>query len=216
MDNNEDYKNQLKTHLKDVEGFSEKIYKDSKGNDTIGYGFNLDAPDVAGYMQMNGYDRERLDREGLPVEAADQLKDFVIGKEEDKLKKRLPDVYDNLPSNEKAAVMSLFYNSPNLIGPDMTGYLANGDKLNAAKEILTKSNKNKDIGTGFRRMKEAEMFSGADQIENVFKILSPEERVELQKMVESSDNENVKRDVINRYGKYLNPPSRSPAFTKLK
>lgn len=214
MDSSNNYKSQLKPFLKELEGFSKDVYKDSRGFDTVGYGFNLDAPETAGYLAANGYDANKIREQGMSEEDADRIKDFIIDKEEEKLRKRIPESFDTLSENEKAAVMSLHYNSPKLIGPSLQGYLASGDKLNAAKEIATRSNKNKELGVAFRRLKEAEMFNS--NLGDVFKIMSPEEKYELQQIINNSDNENVKRDITERYGSFLGLKPTPIKFTKLR
>lgn len=214
-DNSQDYKAQLREHLKDVEGFSPTTYKDTKGNDTVGYGFNLNSPDTVGYMKLHGLDPERMKTEGMGQVDADTIQDFILNKDQEKLNQKLPNIFNNLQSNQQAALGSLHYNSPKLIGPNLTNYIANGDNLNAAREILANSNKNKELGIGFRRMKEADMFSGGN-LGDVFKILSPEEKANIIDMVNSSDNENVKRDIIQKYGDALGLSPQKISFNKLR
>ena len=136
------YREALKPFLKEVEGYSSTIYPDAKGNPTVGYGFNLNSPEVVSTLNAHGYDLEKIQKEGLPEEVADKIKDSILDREENSFKNSItPEKFESLSDNEKSALMSMQYNSPGLIGPNMRGYLGADDKINVAREILLNSNK---------------------------------------------------------------------------
>lgn len=207
------YENLLIPHLEDVEGFSDKVYYDQNKNPTVGYGFNLNSGDTVNYLKNHGISVEDVYKNGMNKEVASKIKRAMIPQEEKKLRDMHPGIMDMLAPNEQAAVMSLFYNNPKLVGPSLRGYLASGDKLNAAKEVLLKSNKDKDLGIAFRRMKESELLY--PKMEDIAKIMTPEEKLELQSILQNSKNENVKRDIYNRYGNSLGLVPAPVKFNKL-
>ncbi len=147
-----DYKTKTLELLKKHEGFAPSVYNDSNGNPTVGYGFNLNAPDTKYLLESEGYTKDRLDKEGITQEVADKIKSTIFDKEEQKLKESFGDFYDQIPENKKVVLNSLFYNSPQLVGPRVRQYLADGDDLALAKEVALYSNKNNELGVLKRRV----------------------------------------------------------------
>ena len=150
----EDYRPNLENFLASYEKFVPKMYKDSEGHDTFGYGFKA-TPENLGIANMLGYSQDRLTNEGMSEEDAKKMKRMLIDKYDQRLNKDLEGVFETLPANKKAALASMYYNSPALIGPNLKQYVANNDDLGLAKEIVTNSNKNNSPGLLRRRLDEA-------------------------------------------------------------
>ena len=210
-----DYLNPL---LEQSEGFSETPYQDQRGFTTVGHGFNLDAEDTANLMRLKGIDVDgiKANTSTLSREQADDVRNSLLDKKEEMLKHRInPDMYDMLSENKKAALMSLMYNSPGLIGPNLIQSVSGDDDINAAREIMLNSNKKKDPGILHRRIKEAEMYSG-DNFGNVIKTLTPDEKKQMLDIINKTQNENTKLEILNTYGRQLGLTPEPIAFNKFK
>lgn len=219
MDNKpKTFKDYLNPLLEESEGFSEVPYQDQRGFTTVGHGFNLDAEDTANLMKLQGIDVDSLkaNQSKLSKDQADMIRDSILEKKQDKLRHRInPDMYDQLPENQKAALMSLMYNSPGLIGPNLVRSIASTDNINAAREIMLNSNKKKDPGILNRRIKEAQMYMG-DKFGDVVKTLSPDEKNEILKILNKTENENTRQELLNKYGQELGLTPKPISFNKLK
>jgi GH24 family phage-related lysozyme (muramidase) len=219
MDNKpKTFKDYLNPLLEESEGFSEVPYQDQRGFTTVGHGFNLDAEDTANLMRLQGIDVDGLksNQGSLSRTQADTIRDSILEKKQDKLRNRInPDMYDQLPENQKAALMSLMYNSPGLIGPNLMRSIASTDNINAAREIMLNSNKKKDPGILNRRIKEAQMYMG-DQFGDVVKTLSSDEKNEILKILNKTENENTRQELLNKYGQELGLTPKPASFNKLK
>jgi GH24 family phage-related lysozyme (muramidase) len=207
-----DYKKKTLDLLKKHEGFTPSVYDDGKGNPTVGYGFNLNAPDTRDLLEQAGYTQDRLNAEGMSEDVASQIKQSLLDREEEKLRSSFGDFYDEIPENKKVALNSLFYNSPALVGPKVRQYVAEGDDLNLAKEIALYSNKNDELGVLKRRLDEA---SQVKDLSEVSKILTREEKQRLRNILRNSDNENVKREILQQYGTALGLVPAPVKFSKL-
>jgi hypothetical protein len=82
-------------------------------------------------------------------------------------------------------------------------------------EIVARSNKAKDPGILFRRLKEAQMYN-PEQFENSFKTLPPEQLYELQQIIGKTKNPNTKAEMIEKYGQVLGIKPNPVAFEKVK
>lgn len=205
-----DYRKYFDPLIKAVEGNRAEAYDDNKGNPTVGTGLNLDDSDVQGLMKIRGIDPEQVKsgQRKLASEELDDVHNAYIGKREGLVRDRLGgDLYDQLQPHEKAAVMSMGYQSLNNIGPNLTNAIANGDKISALREMILNTNKDKDPGILSRRLQEAETYGGPLDFNSVFKTMSPVEITELQRQINKLKNENVKQEMLKRYGSYLNQPA---------
>lgn len=212
-----DYKNLLKPFLKDVEGYEEEPYLDSKGNPTIGAGLNLKDPEVRGLFELRDYNPDEIiDRKRLPSsEILDEVKDSYLDRRQDLVKSKVgPDLYEMLPANKKAALMSLGYQSLNNIGPSLTGHLASDDTIGAIREMMLRTNKDQDPGTMVRRLKEAELYGGPVDFSSTFKTLTPEERKSVLDTLDRIENPHTKAQVLEKYKAYLDS-NNNPKFNKL-
>jgi GH24 family phage-related lysozyme (muramidase) len=191
--------------LAKFEGYDSGVYKDIKGIDTAGFGFNLDAPETRGILAASGYDPEDI-RSGKVILDKDQaidIKKQLIDINQRAIEKEFGDY--GLSDNEIAALTSLRYNSPKLIGPNLTKYIQSGDKESAAREILVRSNKEKNAGLAKRRLEEAELFTGGKLPE-----LNIAESEELRNIFKDRPDTLDKRKLLAQYP-FLNPSTTPPS-----
>lgn len=205
--------------IKNVEGSSDSSYTDSNGNPTVGQGLNLNDPTVQGLVAMHGYDPEDVKAGNRSIASEDLnsiQNSYLNGREKLVANKIGPDLYNTLAPNEKAAVMSMGYQSLNNLGPALTGHLASGDKPNAIKEMILNTNADNDPGILSRRMQEAQTYS-PDPVtfSSAFKIMSLEEKQKLNDIINSAQNENVRQDLQTKYGPYINQEYSKPDFSRL-
>lgn len=211
-------RNLFNNFIKKVEGYKEEPYDDIMGNPTIGTGLNLNDSEVQGLMQIRGIDPEHV-KSGQRKMANDELGDIhkqYVDKRERLVRDKVGgDVYDTLKPNERAALMSMGYQSLNNIGPNLSGHIASGDPIGAMREILLNTNKEQNPGILKRRFEEAELYGGPLDFTSVFKTMTPEEKKMLLDTFGKLENDNVKQEVIGKYGSYLGTPQPSQ-FNKLK
>jgi GH24 family phage-related lysozyme (muramidase) len=211
------YKDIVKPMLEKSEGFRDEVYYDKKNNPTIGFGTNLNDAANVEQMRLNNISIQDLfEGKRLTREQAEYLRDMAIERKEKELRESIGnDMFDNVDDNKKASLMSLMYNSNKLIGPKIKEYLGTGDHLGVAKEMLTGSNKEKDLGTLLRRADEASNYLGHDetQLNDLFKLVNLENEANINGLLNKSDNEPMKKEFNDRYGKYLKQPI--PTFKNL-
>ena len=151
------------------EGWREKTYRDSRGLRTVGYGFNLEEPTnreiYKRALQKTDQDFDNLrdgkskltDREGRVLFEAS------AGAAERLISSKFSDI--DLKGYERLALVSLAYNHPALIGPNLTKHVRAGDKEAVVDEIVNRSNLHKIPGIANRRVAESEMFTGGHKDE---------------------------------------------------
>lgn len=178
-DENDLYSDRRFDFLAAQEGFRGRVYKDTSGLRTVGYGINLDEPankplvmnvlkiDEEEYNALLNGEAALDEREARSLfeAAADRAETFVDHK--------LAGV--DLTEHERLALVSLAYNSPSLIGPNLVSALKGGNKQEAIDEILYDSNRQNVRGIASRRYREAAMFAGADK--HTLKLPSPDEYI---------------------------------------
>ena len=148
------------------EGWRDKTYRDTRNLRTVGYGFNLEEPTNRDlYKQALGKtDQDFNDlRDGkttLDKREGRILFEAAAGSAERLISSKFDDV--DLKGYERLALISLAYNHPKLIGPNLTRHIKAGDKQAAMDEIKFRSNLHKSKGIANRRELEAQMFSGMD------------------------------------------------------
>lgn len=213
-----DYRSYFDPLIKKVEGESQDTYLDSKGNHTVGTGLNLNDETVQGLMNIRGIDPEQV-RSGERKLASEELNDIhnqYLDKREALVRDKVgKDLYDTLKPHEKAAVMSMGYQSLNNLGPVLTGRMATDDKIGAMREMILNTNADKDPGILRRRLEEAELYGGPLEFTSTFKTMSPEEKQGLLGIIDKLQNENVKQEMMNKYGSYLNE-AKPTQFNKLQ
>lgn len=214
-----DYRKYFDPLIKNVEGHKEDVYKDHNGNHTVGTGLNLGDHDVQNLMKIRGIDPEEVKsgtRKLASVEM-DDLQNAYLGKREGLVRDKLgKDLYDILPPHKKAAVMSMGYQSLNNIGPNLTQSIAGDDPIGTIREMLLNSNKEQDPGILSRRMQEAQTFSGDPvTFSSAFKAMTYAEKQKLNDILNKAQNENVRAELMQKYGSYLSNEPEKPQFNKL-
>lgn len=223
MDNNtplkpKTYRDIVSPMLNESEGFKDELYYDHNNNPTIGYGINLNDDANKQLLGLHGVDPESLYMGGkLDPEQSHALRDKILDRKESELRSHISDdMFDKLTPNKQAALMSLMYNSRNLIGPNMRQQLAGDDDLAVGREMLLNSNPKGELGTLVRRTGEAETYVSPDKMNDLFRSMNLEEQAKLNEILNKTQNENVKRDYLEKYGQYLNPGYNKPLnFNKL-
>lgn len=162
------------------EDYREKVYKDSLGKRTIGYGFNLDEPTNRGLFKKvlaktdAEFDAALNGTASLSAADSRILFEASAGQAERLITQKFGDI--PLKGYQRTALVSLAYNHPNLIGPNLTKAIRSGDLKAAEHEIRNRSNKYKIAGIDNRRNLEADMFlgHGNDSGNNMFaKMFAP-------------------------------------------
>lgn len=131
----------------------------------IGYGLNLHANadiakevlklDAKGFSKLMSGETTITERQGrLLFEAAVKDAERVVSTK-----------LEGVPLNatQRIALVSMAYNAPALIGPNLTKHLKAGSAADVSYEILNKSNGNKLPALDNRRKREHDMFFGYDQ-----------------------------------------------------
>lgn len=131
----------------------------------IGYGLNLHANadiakevlklDAKGFNKLMSGETTITERQGrLLFEAAVKDAERVVSTK-----------LEGVPLNatQRIALVSMAYNAPALIGPNLTKHLKAGSAADVSYEILNKSNGNKLPALDNRRKREHDMFFGYDQ-----------------------------------------------------
>jgi GH24 family phage-related lysozyme (muramidase) len=155
-----------------VEGKRYQVYDDATGkslgpNDTskgyrsVGIGFNMDSADARQDFQklgINDFDAVYKGERKLSEAEVIALFELNIQQAEEVVSKKLGNV--PLSRNQRLALVSMAYNHPDLLGPNLVGFIRSGDMDAAAQEILERSNKKKDPGLQNRREIEGSLFKG--------------------------------------------------------
>lgn len=152
-DNNALYKALVQHLVKQGEGFREHPYKDTRGYNTIGYGFNLDDPSV---RRAVGRHATYIDRD-----TADNLLGPLIATAEQDARAYIgPQNFDRLDHNRRAVLVDMAYN---LGGPKLGGfnemrkallardYQRAGSELensNYFKQVKSRGVRNRDLMAG--------------------------------------------------------------------
>lgn len=201
----------LYQYLSQHEGNVPEVYLDSKGNPTIGKGLNLNGPLARTYLQGMGYDPDKVIKkeQKIPQEDLEEVFKKIADKKMDDVIAKLDGV--QLPDNQLAAITSMYYNSPKLLGENLLKALNSGDTKAAVKEIALRSNKHKDTGIAKRRLQEAEAFYGKPLNDVGF---NPAEKQELFKYLDNMPDSAEKRQLANRFA-YLDPSKSTRGFNKL-
>ena len=119
---NEIYYEKLSYIIASGEGFSGKVYKDSKGKLTIGYGFNMDRGNASrtewnrmfkGSLSFYSAIKGELE---ISKEQALMLKKYGICLRENELAKIYHPYWNTIRANERAILTDMYYQSPKLAG----------------------------------------------------------------------------------------------------
>ncbi len=205
-DNSNDVLDRTTDFLLEHEGYSPTAYKDHNSVGTIGVGSNLTSPATQKAAEELKLNTEQLRAPGgvLSPEQSKMLtrKTLEVKYPEYQTIKGRDFPNASLNSEQEAALMSMYYNNPKLIGPMMRGYLDSNDIDKTAQEIMLRSNANKVPGIAKRRLAEAEKFAG-ERFPEVMKAIPSESKKELLTLLESIENPNEKIRVLEKYKQYL-------------
>lgn len=120
---------------KQFEGYRDRIYKDTKGHNTIGYGFNIDEPGVAQLIPQSVTDGLRP----ITPQESDAVYNVLYQKaQNDAINFVGKDKFAALPPEKQAILTDLAYNlGPNKLGGfvKFKDAVLKGDNLRAASEL---------------------------------------------------------------------------------
>jgi GH24 family phage-related lysozyme (muramidase) len=201
-------KRRFKDLIKPLEGQEKSVYLDSNKIPTVGFGANLNSPDIPKIFEAQGIDRDRVlsGKVSITPEQADKIMDAQLAEKRqyfDNIRKKdFPNA--KLDPNQEASLMSMMYNNPQLVGPNMRKLLNENNTTEAAKEILLRSNKGGVPGIQLRRLEEAQEFLGPAKFDEVTQTLTPEERSLITSRIDKIQNVEH-RDKAKRRFKSLFP-----------
>lgn len=176
---NEETFDRAKHLVRTEEGSETRAYPDAKGIMTVGVGFNLEREDAREIMEGLGYNYDKVlkQEEHIHPRDVDKLLDHTLQQTYNELTQKLKnnDIdISKLPSHQVEAMMSLYFNAPSLIGPNLMRNIKEGNLDGANDEIEFRSNggtKPDDMterewqalraALGQRRRREAMHFRGA-------------------------------------------------------
>lgn len=209
--------------LEDMEDTHLEVYNDSNQNPTIGTGINLNAPGVETYLTPMQLEKEKLIKgeQKITPEQAKSLMDMKVHENEKMFSSMKKEYFPSTQLNpaQQAALLSMMYNNPSLMGPQLREHLNQNDTPNVIKEMLLRSNNEKDPGILKRRIREAELFGGPVDFNTTVKSMDPEEVAEMKKIISSMKNRNELAKTYELYP-FLKPevqPASTPPvnFNKL-
>lgn len=167
-----------KTFVREEEGERLTSYNDSKGIRTVGVGFNLTRDDAREIITNLGYDYDKVFKgeESIHARDVDRLLDHTLQQTYNELSRKLKGNGINiadLRSHQVESLMSLYFNAPSLIGPNLMGFIKEGNWQGAMEEIEFRSNGGKrpegmtdkewvrfKHAVAMRRQREARRFRG--------------------------------------------------------
>lgn len=198
-----------KRYLKMFEGNESDVYQDSKGIDTVGPGLALRSPATASAFKKQGINVEDV-RSGkkLKPKVLDKALDDVLSQKEEIVNTMQKTSFPSGQLNDakKAALLSLAYNSPQLIGSSLRKKLDANDDLGAMEEIALRTNKEKSPGVLYRRLQEAELFGGPLDFNQMVQGLSEEEKNLVFNTLNETKDPQRKAEIMKRF------PQFSPSF----
>ena len=122
ISNNKIYYEKLYYIIASGEGFSPKVYKDSKRKLTIGYGFNMDRGNTSRdewneiFRGTISFDSAKKGEIEITKEQARMLKRYGVQIRENELAKIYTPYWNTMRANERAILTDMYYHSPKLVG----------------------------------------------------------------------------------------------------
>lgn len=135
-----------------------------RGNITVGVGFNMDRPDArnvwnAVFGNDVDFDKVYSGQSELNDDQVRRLFNFTAQEAETIVSNKFAGV--DLEEHQRIALVSLAFNNPSLVGPNLTSQVRDGRWNEAIDEILHRSNRTKHKGLASRRYREAALFAGS-------------------------------------------------------
>lgn len=189
-----------------MEGYSDRVYPDHKGNPTIGHGLNLNDKVNQKLLTQYGYKVSEITsgRQSISLEDANSILNQVISKKEKQIRKQIgSSLFDSLQPNEKAAVMSLGYQSLKLLGPKLRHGLARNNAITVLRAIILESNPENKPGVLARRLKEAELFGDPVGFAIMMGMMTTSEKQRLLKIINKNKNLGQKQAMLEKYSPFL-------------
>jgi GH24 family phage-related lysozyme (muramidase) len=170
------YDTQRYQFLSRVEGVRYRAYDDAtsravtdpnavKGNRTIGVGFNMERPDAKDIFRsiLAIPEKDFADyyngKKQLSEQHVRTLLNYTADEAERIVENRIgADIVDKLSREQRLVLVSLAFNNPSLVGPNLVAAIKEGRLKDAASEIRNRSNRTKDPGIQSRREVEADKF----------------------------------------------------------
>ena len=147
------------------ESYRDRMYK-VNGVRHIGYGMNLDAnkDTVMEVLNLdaNGWNLLSSGEMAITQQQGRALYENAVQDAERVVAQRLEGI--PLNATQRTALVSMAYNSPALIGPNLTKHLQAGDAERVSYEILNLSNGGNVPGLDNRRKREHDMFFGNSEM----------------------------------------------------
>lgn len=104
------------------------VYNDSKNNRTIGVGFNMDRKEAKSeWLNALGSIYKFVPclnkKETITTAEAIGLFEYSLKIREHEVQKKFSKIWEKMHLNEQISLISLYYNSPKLLGPKISNYL---------------------------------------------------------------------------------------------
>lgn len=199
-------KSLAKQKLKEFEGDSDEVYQDSKGIDTVGAGLALRSPTSKSAFSDLGYnvDDIKSGQVSVPREDLDSAMDNVLTQKYDLLNNIKEQSFPkkNLNDEQQAALLSLVFNSPELLGPNLRQYLNEDKDVDVMREIVLNSNKEGKPGVLFRRLQEAELYGGQKGFDDMLSTMSEQEKNIVFNTLNQTKNEQQKQKMMGKYPQF--------------
>lgn len=127
LENHETYYDKLLYIIASGEGFASRVYKDTEGKRTVGYGFNMDRGNTARtewnkvFKGSLNFDDVKDGQIELTKEQARRLKRFGVEQREGELAGIYKPYWSEMRLNERAIATDLYYQGP-ILGGETQGF----------------------------------------------------------------------------------------------
>jgi GH24 family phage-related lysozyme (muramidase) len=218
----EDFFPILKTHLNQqhIEGPADaQVHRDPAQIPTVGAGINLDDPANQFNLENKGYNLQDIKSGAVRVEPEhlDETQNEAIQRKTREAQARIgDDLFSSLSPQQKAGVISLYYNSNKLLGPKLIEGLAKQDPEKILNEVLLRSNPDKSPGVLARRIEEAKLLVSQKDFDTYMEFLAPETKQKLHGILSKTENEERRTELLNQYGPMLDIGPKPAPFLKIK
>lgn len=209
-----DYKSLLYPFLDKHEGYNAAPYQDNNNFETVGHGFNTENGDVQGLLSAHGMDMNKL-RSGeqtLDQDTSHQIRDSLIDNHANAIRNALPS-FDTLPANKQAALVSKHYQLPKNF-QELAPMVDDDSKQLDVMKAMTMQNA-KNPGVLKRNLDTAELYGGPLDFASMFKVMSPEQKRQIASTLGKIQNENTRKEVVDKITPYLDTVPKPQPFNRL-